>query len=88
MAISEAVEVAASDPETKYSLGSVLNHVLLHQTIIGEETIKQFEKAGEYPDTINRLRRWRIELWRIFISICARDFGGEAARKKNASDCR
>ncbi len=52
MAISEAVEVAASDPETKYSLGSVLNHVLLHQTIIGEETLKQLEKVDEYPDTI------------------------------------
>lgn len=50
MAISEAVEVAASDPETKYSLGSVLNHVLLHQTIVGEETLKQLEKIGEYPD--------------------------------------
>lgn len=52
MAISEAVEVAASDPDTKYSLGSVLNHVLLHQTIIGEETMKQLEKAGEYPDIL------------------------------------
>lgn len=52
MAISEAVEVAASDPDTKYSLGSVLNHVLLHQTIIGEETIKQLEKVDEFPDII------------------------------------
>ncbi|HUI30053.1 MAG TPA: TrpB-like pyridoxal phosphate-dependent enzyme [Candidatus Acidoferrales bacterium] len=52
MAISEAVEVAASDPDTKYSLGSVLNHVLLHQTIIGEETIKQLEKIGEFPNII------------------------------------
>lgn len=52
MAISEAVEVAASDPETKYSLGSVLNHVLLHQTIIGEEALKQLEKVDEYPDTL------------------------------------
>jgi tryptophan synthase beta chain len=52
IAISEAVEVAASDPDTKYSLGSVLNHVLLHQTIIGEETIKQFDKIDEYPDII------------------------------------
>ncbi|HEY9166753.1 MAG TPA: TrpB-like pyridoxal phosphate-dependent enzyme [Candidatus Kryptonia bacterium] len=52
MAISEAVEVAASDPETKYALGSVLNHVLLHQTIIGEEAMKQLERAGEYPDTL------------------------------------
>ncbi len=52
MAISEAVEVAASDADTKYSLGSVLNHVLLHQTIIGEETLKQLEKVEEYPDTL------------------------------------
>ncbi len=52
MAISEAVEVAASDSETKYSLGSVLNHVLLHQTIIGEEAVKQMDKIEEFPDTI------------------------------------
>jgi len=52
IAISEAVEVAAKDPGTKYSLGSVLNHVLLHQTIIGEESIKQLEKAGDYPDIV------------------------------------
>ncbi|HEX9920557.1 MAG TPA: TrpB-like pyridoxal phosphate-dependent enzyme, partial [Candidatus Methylomirabilis sp.] len=52
LAISEAVEVAASREDTKYSLGSVLNHVLLHQTVIGEETKKQFEKAGEYPDIL------------------------------------
>lgn len=52
IAISEAVEVAISDSETKYSLGSVLNHVLLHQTIIGEEVLKQMEKAGEYPGVL------------------------------------
>ncbi len=52
LAISEAVEDAASRDDTKYSLGSVLNHVLLHQTIIGEETRKQMEMAGEYPDII------------------------------------
>jgi tryptophan synthase beta chain len=52
MAISEAVEVAASDPETKYSLGSVLNHVLLHQTIVGEEAMRQLDKVEEYPDII------------------------------------
>ena len=52
MAISEAVEEAASRPDTNYSLGSVLNHVLLHQTIIGLEAKKQFEKAGDYPDMI------------------------------------
>lgn len=52
LAISEAVEDAASRDDTHYSLGSVLNHVLLHQTIIGEETIKQMEMADAYPDII------------------------------------
>jgi tryptophan synthase beta chain len=47
IAISEAVEVAAGDPTVKYALGSVLNHVILHQTIIGEETLLQLAKAGE-----------------------------------------
>ena len=47
IAISEAVEVAAQDPDTKYALGSVLNHVLLHQTVIGEEALLQLRKAGE-----------------------------------------
>jgi tryptophan synthase beta chain len=52
IAISEAVEVAAGDEETNYALGSVLNHVLLHQTVIGQESLAQMEKAGEYPDTV------------------------------------
>ena len=52
MAISEAVEDAVSRDDTHYSLGSVLNHVLLHQTIIGEETRKQMEMADAYPDII------------------------------------
>ncbi|RMG57063.1 MAG: TrpB-like pyridoxal phosphate-dependent enzyme [Gammaproteobacteria bacterium] len=52
IAISEAVEEAASREDTNYALGSVLNHVLLHQTIIGLEAKKQFEKLGEYPDAI------------------------------------
>ena len=52
IAISEAVEDAAKREDTKYSLGSVLNHVLLHQTIIGQEARKQMEIAGEYPDVI------------------------------------
>ncbi len=52
IAISEAVEVAVSRDDTKYSLGSVLNHVLLHQTIIGQEAIKQMEKADAYPDMV------------------------------------
>ncbi|GBD11369.1 Tryptophan synthase beta chain [bacterium HR23] len=52
IAISEAVEDAATHEDTKYSLGSVLNHVLLHQTVIGEEARLQMEKAGEYPDIV------------------------------------
>jgi len=53
IAISEAVEVAAtSGGKKKYSLGSVLNHVLLHQTVIGEESLKQMDMAGEYPDVV------------------------------------
>jgi len=52
IAISEAVEVAAQNPNTKYALGSVLNHVLLHQTVIGIEAIEQMEMAGEYPDVV------------------------------------
>jgi tryptophan synthase beta chain len=52
IAISEAVEEAASRADTNYSLGSVLNHVLLHQTIIGQEAKKQFEKIGLYPDVV------------------------------------
>jgi tryptophan synthase beta chain len=54
IAISEAIEAAVSDQsgQTRYSLGSVLNHVMLHQTIIGLETKKQLEKVGDYPDVI------------------------------------
>ncbi|MFS8494882.1 MAG: TrpB-like pyridoxal phosphate-dependent enzyme [Actinomycetes bacterium] len=52
IAISEAVEVAAKNPDTNYSLGSVLNHVLMHQTIIGEEALIQLEKIGEQPDVL------------------------------------
>jgi len=53
IAISEAVEAAAtSNGAKKYSLGSVLNHVLLHQTVIGEESLKQMDLAGEYPDVV------------------------------------
>ncbi len=52
IAISEAVEMAAKDPSTAYALGSVLNHVLMHQTIIGEEALKQLAKVGETPDLL------------------------------------
>jgi tryptophan synthase beta chain len=52
IAISEAVEVAATRDDTKYALGSVLNHVLLHQTIVGQEAIEQLALADDYPDVI------------------------------------
>ncbi len=52
IAISEAIEDAAKRDDTKYALGSVLNHVLLHQTIIGQEAKKQMELAGDYPDIL------------------------------------
>lgn len=52
IAISEAVEVAASREDTKYALGSVLNHVLLHQTVVGQEAMAQMEMANDYPDVI------------------------------------
>lgn len=51
-AISEAVELAMSTPNCKYALGSVLNHVALHQTVIGLEAVQQMEMAGEYPDVV------------------------------------
>jgi len=52
IAISEAVEVAATHDDTKYALGSVLNHVLMHQTVIGQEAIAQFDMADDYPDIV------------------------------------
>ncbi len=52
IAISEAVEDAVGNEDAKYSLGSVLNHVLLHQTVIGQEALRQLELAGEYPDVV------------------------------------
>jgi tryptophan synthase beta chain len=52
IAISEAVEVAGQRDDTKYALGSVLNHVLLHQTVVGQEAIAQLDMAGDYPDII------------------------------------
>src|SRR5437764_5833275 len=52
IAISEAVEGAAKDPGTNYALGSVLNHVCLHQTVIGQEAMAQMQMAGEEPDLI------------------------------------
>ena len=52
IAISEAVEVAATNDDTKYSLGSVLNHVLTHQTVLGKEAVEQMEMTGNWPDIL------------------------------------
>ena len=52
IAISEAVEMAAQREDTKYALGSVLNHVLMHQTVVGQEALRQVEMAGDYPDVV------------------------------------
>jgi tryptophan synthase beta chain len=52
IAISEAVEVAARRDDTKYALGSVLNHVLMHQTVVGQEAMRQLAMAGDYPDVV------------------------------------
>jgi predicted alternative tryptophan synthase beta-subunit len=74
IAISEAVEAAAtSNGAKKYSLGSVLNHVLLHQTVIGEEALKQMDLAGEYPDIVHWLCRWRVKLRGHCLSVRARE---------------
>ena len=71
IAISEAVEDAAKRDDTKYSLGSVLNHVLLHQTIIGQEAKKQMELAGDYPDILIALPRRRQQLRRARLPLPA-----------------
>jgi tryptophan synthase beta chain len=51
-AISEAVEMVLKNPDARYCLGSVLNHVILHQTVVGEEAMRQLEMAGDYPDVV------------------------------------
>jgi tryptophan synthase beta chain len=52
LAISEAVEDAATHSDTNYALGSVLNHVCMHQTVIGQEAIEQMKMVGDYPDVV------------------------------------
>ena len=71
IAISEAVEIAAQNEDINYALGSVLNHVLLHQTVIGQETIAQMEMAGEEPDVVVGVRRRRLELRRPGLPVAA-----------------
>ena len=75
IAISEAVEVAAQDPTINYSLGSVLNHVLMHQTIIGEEALLQLAKVGGDPRPARRLHRRRLQLRRADVPVPAGEVG-------------
>ncbi len=76
IAISEAVEEAVMRDDTKYSLGSVLNHVLLHQTIIGLEAQKQMELAGDYPDIVIGCVGGGSN-WRYRLSVLARKIPGK-----------
>ena len=75
IAISEAVSQAVEDPEVRYALGSVLNHVLLHQTIIGEEALLQLAKVDAVPDVLV-VHGWRLELRWSGVSILAGKTGG------------
>ena len=77
IAISEAVEMAAPNPDVKYALGSVLNHVLMHQTIIGEEALKQLALVGEDARSAGRLYRRRVELFRSVVPVPSREDGGQ-----------
>ena len=77
IAIGEAVEDAATREDTKYSLGSVLNHVLMHQSVIGREALAQFELADDYPDVIVGCTGGGQQLLRHRVSVHRR----EAARR-------
>ncbi len=87
LAISEAVEDAASRADTNYALGSVLNHVLLHQTVIGLEAKKQFEKAGDYPGHDLRPLRRRLQLRRRGLPLLRRQ-GGRQERAPGRGGAR
>jgi tryptophan synthase beta chain len=76
IAISEAVEVAAKAEDTKYALGSVLNHVLLHQTIIGEEALIQLAKVDETPDLIVGCTGGGSNFAGTLLPVLAREAGG------------
>ena len=76
-AISEAVELAMSTPNCKYALGSVLNHVALHQTVIGLEAEKQMEMAGEYPDVVTGCSGGGSNFSGIAFPFMRHNFSGE-----------
>ena len=81
IAISEAVEDAAGRDDTKYSLGSVLNHVLMHQTVIGQEAIKQMEMADAYPDVVIGCAGGGSNFAGIAFPFIGRNLAGETATK-------
>ena len=81
IAISEAVEAAGGSAETRYALGSVLNHVLMHQTVIGEEAIKQFDAAGEdMPDLIVGCTGGGSNFAGLFLPFLREKLAGRATR--------
>jgi len=80
LAISEAVEDAATHGDTNYALGSVLNHVLLHQTIIGLEAKEQFKKAGDYPDVVLAACGGGSNLGGVSFPFMMDKFGGKEVR--------
>ncbi len=80
IAISEAIEDAVSSPGTKYSLGSVLNHVLLHQTVIGLEAKRQLEALGEYPDVLVGCVGGGSNFAGLFLPFVSDKLSGEAPR--------
>ncbi len=84
--ISEAVEIAAQDEKCNYALGSVLNHVLLHQTVIGQETIAQLEMAGEDADTIIGCVGGGSNLAGLAFPFIRRVLGGETGKKIIAAE--
>lgn len=81
IAISEAVEMAAQRDDTKYALGSVLNHVLLHQTIIGMEAIEQLEMADDYPDVVVGCTGGGSNFAGIVFPFLGQKLRGEAAKQ-------
>lgn len=81
IAISEAIEAAAPVPENKYALGSVLNHVLMHQTVTGLEAIQQMEMAGDYPDVLVGCTGGGSNFGGLCFPFIGQKFRGEAKKK-------
>jgi len=82
IAISEAVEIAVQNDDTKYSLGSVLNHVALHQTIVGQEAILQMEMAGEDPDIVIACAGGGSNLAGLMFPLLGQELRGEIGKKR------